>query len=327
MRLTRSEVYQKRASSSLHEVVKIVYNLLMGEDDATIERERELPLTATLRGGWPSAAERCTVEMWDHDSPRMSGVSMHLEGLELGVVIRGGMRMHLGTHSSLFKPGGIWLVGMWEPHRWQAAEPGTRTLCILFTPEFIGEDVLPNRHWQPMFTCPPPDRPDVPEPVRSVVLRIALEIASEGERKPPQWLTVVRLSLAKLFVLMGRCWEPPDATRAGRIHALATFDRIMPALTAVRARPTRKLSLAEAAAVCGLSKAQFSRVFSETMGMSYGRFRVRARLSYAASLLIDTELSIAAVAQRGGFTDASHLHRLFLKHYEATPGEFRLQYR
>jgi len=162
---------------------------------------------------------------------------------------------------------------------------------------------------------------------RRVVLGIAREIADEAEHKRSQWSTVVRLCLAKLFVILGRCWQPEDVEGAADARAPVTFDRIMPALAAIRSLPAQRLSLAQAAADCGLSTAQFSRVFARTMGISFGRFRVRAHLSYAASLLLETGSSIDAVATRAGFTDASHLHRLFVKHYEATPGEFRHQFR
>lgn len=297
----------------------MMYNLIMSEESGSVARSFDAA-TSTLQ---PSLCQT-----WVHDSPRKSGVSMHREGFEVGVVLEGRLRMYLGTYSRLCLPGDVWLVGMWEPHRWQPGKARTRTLCVLFPPEFITEDVLAARHWQPMFTCPPQDRPIVSDSeTRRVVLGVAGEIAGEADRKQPQWSIVVRLCLAKLFVTLGRCWQPKDAKNVADAQTPVTFDRIMPALKAIRFRPSERLSLAQAAADCGLSTAQFSRVFARAMGTSFGRFRTRAHLSYAASLLLESGLSIDTVAARAGFTDASHLHRLFVKHYETTPGEFRLQFR
>jgi len=297
----------------------MMYNLIMRQESENVERSFD---AAT------SALQPCLCQTWGHDSSQKSGVSMHREGFELGVVLEGHMWLYLGAHSRLCLPGDVWMVGMWEPHRWQAAEARTRTVCILFPPEFITEKVLPGSHWQPMFACPPQDRPVVSgSEARRVVLGIAREIVGETEHKQSQWSTVVRLCLAKLFVILGRCWQPRDVKGVADAPTSAPFDRIMPALAAIRSRPAQRLSLAQAAADCGLSTAQFSRVFARTMGLSFGRFRTRAHLSYAASLLLETGMSIDAVASRAGFTDASHLHRLFVKHYEATPGEFRLQFR
>lgn len=308
--------------------IVLVYNLIMGEDSGNVDRSFDAASIEVDEHAQTSALQPCLCQTWMHDSARKSGVSMHRQGFELGVVLEGRMRMYMGAHSRLHLPGGIWMVGMWEPHRWQALKSKTRTLCVLFSPDFITEDVLAGRHWQPMFACPPQDRSVVSKSeTRRVVLGIAREIADEAEHKRPQWSTVVRLCLAKLFVILGRCWQPNDVKGVTDAQTPATFDRIMPALAAIRSRPAQRLSLARAAADCGLSTAQFSRVFARTMGLSFGRFRVRAHLAYAAHLLVDSDLSIDAVADRSGFTDASHLHRLFVKHYEATPGEFRFQFR
>jgi len=306
----------------------MMYNLIMGEHSANVERSFDAASIAVAGNSWTSAPQPCLCRTWRYNPARKSGVSIHREGFEVGIVLEGRMRIYLGEHSRLHLPGDPWLVGMWEPHRWQAAPSKTRALCVLFPPEFITEEVLAGSHWQPMFTRPPQDRPVVSESeTRRVVLGIARDIADEAEHKRPQWSTVVRLCLAKLFVILGRCWGPGNVKDVGEVQTPAPFDRIMPALAAIRSRPPQRLSLAQAAADCGLSTAQFSRVFARTMGLSFGRFRTRAHLSYAASLLFDTGLSIDAVAARAGFTDASHLHRLFVKHYEATPGEFRHQFR
>ncbi|MCJ7752895.1 MAG: AraC family transcriptional regulator [Armatimonadetes bacterium] len=300
----------------------------MSEESGNVDRSFDAASIEVDADSRTSALQPCLCQTWGHDSARKSGLSIHREGFELGVVLEGRMRTYLGARSRLHLPGDVWLVGMWEPHRWQAATSRTCTLGVLFSPEFITEEVLAGSHWQPMFTCPPQDRPVVSgSEMRHVVLGIARDIAGEAERKQSQWSTVVRLCLAKLFVILGRCWQPKDVKGAADAQTPATFDRIMPALRAIRSRPAERLSLARAAADCGLSTAQFSRVFARTMGTSFGRFRTRAHLSYAASLLLETGLSIDAVAERAGFTDASHLHRLFVKHYEATPGEFRHEFR
>ena len=320
-------LYQRQTIHALHRAIVLVYNLIMDEESGNVERSFDAASIEVDARAQTSALQPCLCQTWGHDSARKSGVSMHREGFELGVILEGRMRLYLGEHSRLHLPGDVWMVGMWEPHRWQAA-PKTRTLCVLFPPEFITEEVLPGSHWQPMFTCPPQDRPAVSESeTRRVVLGIAREIADEAEHKRPQWSTVVRLCLAKLLVILGRCWQPNDVNGVADAQTPVTFDRIMPALAAIRSRPAQRLSLAQAAADCGLSTAQFSRVFARTMGLSFGRFRTRAHLSYAASLLLETGLSIDVVAARAGFTDASHLHRLFVKHYEATPGEFRHEFR
>jgi AraC-like DNA-binding protein len=59
------------------------------------------------------------------------------------------------------------------------------------------------------------------------------------------------------------------------------------------------------------------------MGLSFGKFCRRARLAYAAQLLLTTDLPVEAVARTAGFSDASHLHHSFVETYGATPARYR----
>ncbi len=61
------------------------------------------------------------------------------------------------------------------------------------------------------------------------------------------------------------------------------------------------------------------------MGVTFGRFALRARLAFAAHRLLSTDLSVEAIAAEANFTDASHLHRHFVKHYGQTPRAYREQ--
>ena len=97
----------------------------------------------------------------------------------------------------------------------------------------------------------------------------------------------------------------------------------MPALTLLHERSREGLSLSEAACACNLGQSRFALLFRQTMGLSFGKFALRARLSFGAHLLRTTDLVVADVASRCGFVDASHFHRTFVKHYGCTPRRYR----
>lgn len=261
-----------------------------------------------------------------YEKPTNVLVSFH-NGLEAGIILEGSSDLDLNgtvTHNTL---GDIWLIGMWEPHRWRVNKGGTTLLSVGFLPEFIGDEVLPAA-WHNMFTCPPANRPSVSDgEMRSTVLQLGREMARELEAKRDGWRIGVRLALAKLLFVLHREWRPSLPMSPRRHPQPSGLRRIAPALRAIHSRPVERVRLSDAAARCKLSTAQFSRLFVQNMGLSFGQFRTRAHLAFAAHLLLTTDLSIDAVAARAGFTDASHLHRLFVKHHEATPGEFRLQFR
>jgi len=79
----------------------------------------------------------------------------------------------------------------------------------------------------------------------------------------------------------------------------------------------------EAAHACAMSRNQFTRLFGEAMGMSFPQFALRYRLSCVADQLTSTDNPIKTVASAWGFTDDSHLHHQFRRHYGMSPFEYR----
>jgi AraC-like DNA-binding protein len=59
------------------------------------------------------------------------------------------------------------------------------------------------------------------------------------------------------------------------------------------------------------------------MGVTFGRFALRARLHQAAHLLLHTGIPIDTIAKDTGFADGSHLHRAFVRTYDCTPAQYR----
>ncbi|WP_162145346.1 helix-turn-helix domain-containing protein [Rhizobium mesoamericanum] len=83
------------------------------------------------------------------------------------------------------------------------------------------------------------------------------------------------------------------------------------------------ISLTEIAAACRLSIRQFSRAFTQSMGMPPQRWLIKHRVESAKALLRSTPLSLADVATTVGFADQSHLTRVFSKWTGQSPGAWR----
>jgi AraC-like DNA-binding protein len=137
------------------------------------------------------------------------------------------------------------------------------------------------------------------------------------------WLASIRLDILRLLLMVSREWEPPAQTGRGAAVRTGNLGKIMPAVRLVHSHPARRLSLAEGAAACGLSVSQFGYIFRHLMGLSFGKFCMRARLAYVAQLLLSTDLSVEAIADGAGFADASHLHHSFVQVYGCTPASYR----
>ena len=256
--------------------------------------------------------------------PTSLRVSVH-DGLELCVLVEGAQDLYLHRCTFHGQPGDVWLVGMWEPHRWRVTEPHTKQLSIIFLPEFLGDHMLGDSSWLELFTCDPADRPVVSsDGMRERIVAIARQLEGEIEDKSPGWHIALRLGLGSIILALSRGLTRSSAAAGRRRAQVPGLDRITPALAAVHARPAERITVNDAAAACGLSAAQFSRVFREITGLSFGRFRLRAHLAYAAHLLLTTDLAIDTIAAKAGFVDGSHLHRNFLRYYGETPGRYRM---
>ena len=204
-------------------------------------------------------------------------------------------------------------------------EPGTRTVVLLFMPELLGDELLADLPWTSLFAAPPPQRPQVTDQaMRTKVLNLAVQISEEDSQRRPGWQAAVRLQLLQLLLTLRRGWEPPLEPSARPAGSLA---RIMPAVQALRSAAPGRATVTEAAHACGMSRTRFCHVFRQVMGISYGQFCLRARLSRAAHYLTALDAPIEAVASRVGFADGPHLHHQFLKHYGCTPADYRRRFR
>jgi len=241
-------------------------------------------------------------------------IHMHA-GVEVGIVLEGRQERH---HEGLVYevgPGGVWLCGMWEPHGWRVVSRGSTDVVVQFQPEFLGDERLCRLPWLRLFAAPPRDRPRVRgRETRARVFALGRELYEEISLKRPGWECLVRLDLLRLLATLSRNWSPPTGVGPRLSPPAHDLRRILPVVEVVSARPGSRLSVLNAAEICGLSRSQFSLVFRRTMGLTYSGFRLRARLAVAAQQLLSTGQPIEAIARETGFVDGSHLHHAFLKH-------------
>jgi len=85
----------------------------------------------------------------------------------------------------------------------------------------------------------------------------------------------------------------------------------------------RRLSTAQMAGAVNLSESWFSQVFKNTTGLTPYQWQMNKRLEEARDLLSGTDLSVADIAERLGFSDQAHLTRAFRQFVGETPASWR----
>ncbi len=251
--------------------------------------------------------------------------SFHIHrGFEVGVLLAGEVEMHFDQVAMLCRRGDVWLSNAYEPHGPRLAKAPFRSVVLVFAPDFLGHEMLGELPWTTLFAAAPEQRPRTTSPeLRRTVLTLASLLTREEEERQRGWESAARFSLLYLLLELSRAWPEADRPEPSGHVQLGALTRLMPAIGLARSLPWRRVGVMEAAQRCGLSRSHFQELFRATMGMSFGSFALRARLSFVAHRVSSTDRPIAAIASDAGFVDGSHLDRRFASHFGCTPREYR----
>ena len=83
------------------------------------------------------------------------------------------------------------------------------------------------------------------------------------------------------------------------------------------------VTLADVAAQCRLSPAQFARAFAQTTGVLPNEWLLRYRIDEAKAMMLETSSNMSDIAKACGFTDKSHFTLVFMRVAGSNPGAWR----
>lgn len=120
-----------------------------------------------------------------------------------------------------------------------------------------------------------------------------------------------------------RVWldETLGGLASGRMPA--PTDRNQAILRFIHDEHHRGIGLADLARHLDLSVHRAAHVVKAACGRTFIALLTEARLRSACAMLTHTDLPVPEVAQRSGFGDADHFHRVFRRRMQTTPGRFR----
>ena len=128
-------------------------------------------------------------------------------------------------------------------------------------------------------------------------------------------------ALTVRFLFLGE--RTPGQARGPAILTRRKLSRVQ---ELIESRLDADLSLQELAAEAGYSRSHFLRAFHATTGVTPHRYVLNRRIERARRLLGESEMSIAQVAYRCGFSSQAHLTLVFRKVCGLTPGEYRREF-
>jgi AraC-like DNA-binding protein len=151
------------------------------------------------------------------------------------------------------------------------------------------------------------------------------------------WAVLHRRTTPRWYVCTKTPLFDPDETVVGiagamyRIddpHVLAGyFQELMPVVQHVDRHYAAPISIADMAALAGLSSTHFNRRFRHLLRMTPSQYLRTVRVQHARGLLTTTDKPLAEIAALTGFTDQSHFTRRFRETTGLTPDAYRRRFR
>jgi AraC family transcriptional regulator len=163
------------------------------------------------------------------------------------------------------------------------------------------------------FRFSAPSLPPSPKALPIIAQMEALSCASSSPRSEELALRLIE----RVIALMSGNRQIPAAPTGRETR------RVIEAIRLVESDAARPLELKEMAAIAGMSKYHFLRVFRRLTGMTPHRYLISARLRRAALALASSRRPVIGVALDAGFGDLSTFNRTFRAVFGLTPTQYR----
>jgi AraC-like DNA-binding protein len=158
------------------------------------------------------------------------------------------------------------------------------------------------------------------DPLHDVIGLLSSEL---GTSAPGQQTVLDRL-LDILLVLAIRAWFQ-RSPHAPRWYQASADPRLGPALTAMHTDATHAWTVPELAALSGLSRAAFARIFQLALGQAPMQYLTEWRMTLARDHLRAGELTLAQIGARTGYASPYAFAAAFRRHHGVPPGKWRQQ--
>ncbi|HUD80808.1 MAG TPA: AraC family transcriptional regulator [Streptosporangiaceae bacterium] len=247
------------------------------------------------------------------------------ETYTFGLIEAGVEEFDYGTDVLRAGPGAVALLNPDVVHTGQAATPAGWTYRVLYPQVSVVTEIAAELGWRagtPRFP-----QTVVYDPDSAVLLRSAHRAAEHGDQlASSSLLTAALAGLVRRHAAPGPAGGAADGPAGARAAGRADGGRAPGAVAAVRdllaTRMEEPPSLAELAALTGLSQFALLRAFRGATGLPPHAYLNQLRVR-RARLLLDDGLPPAEVAARTGFADQAHLTRHFKRVVGVPPAAYQ----
>lgn len=247
------------------------------------------------------SSEKFSVALTDYNFGLKQNWHKH-EDFIFAMNIKGHLREQVRSEDRLIKPLSIGIKAPEVKHTDYFNETGVRAIKISLTPKFFSEleaKCLINATWSWAENSP----------AKRPFLRIIDNLLHDNSAQNISENIYETIAAVYSENDFNRRSEPPSWLKNAQENLHDTF-----------AEGIRLTKLAEEA---GVHPVYFARQFRKFFGCSVGRYIRQLQFQAATELLTQADKNLAEIAYQVGFSDQSHLSRIFLNEFGITPGHFR----
>lgn len=204
----------------------------------------------------------------------------------------------------------------------------SRAIVVSFRPEFVYS--LGSLSHDYVFLLPFYPRHDrrprvlsIAEHAEVAAALLRLVAAWQGDEAAPLRRAECRVALLDLLLELARRFRTPEPVQWDFLRQQKRSLRLKPLFDHIRRHYAEKITVAEAAALVGMSQPQFMKTFKRVAGMTLVAYLNHVRLAAGARLLRETALGIAEIATTVGFADQSYFDKRFKRAFGTSPRDFR----
>ena len=158
-------------------------------------------------------------------------------------------------------------------------------------------------------------------------LNCCREIVKEQERKEMGHPLMLKALIMKLLIVLCREIEGESDVISNRYHcSFASSEKknmVQSIIEYMEKGYKEDISLDRIAKNMYVSPVYISKIFKEETGDSPINYLIKIRLAKAEEMLKESTLSIKAIAQNVGYSDAYHFSKLFKKYYGISPSQVK----
>lgn len=157
------------------------------------------------------------------------------------------------------------------------------------------------------------------DPILSQLMRATKQMLLEGLYQ--DWRSEYLARAISSHILQRHCVlggkESPHADVQLSASQLRKVDEYM------RAHLDQPFTFGELAAYVGLSRTVLFQRFTRTLHLTPHQYRQNLRVAQAKALIKNGEMTLSEVARACGFSDQTHMNRIFRQQLGVTPGQYR----